>query len=183
MADQTISGNLTVTGIVIAQGTGTHSFGGTVEVQDHNTYGDGHNFGDHFIDGAQTVNGNTFLQRILSQVQHEIHTANYTITPGDSGKTFHNLGASGTTVYTLPSVAQGAVAGLSYRFSDAGGAHVITVNPDASSHLCDVGAAKAAGTGLSSSGSVSFGYLDITCLYLVGSAAYWRITNSRGTWA
>lgn len=102
-----------------------------------------------------------------------VKTADYTVTVGDSGKTFTNTGAAGAVVFALPA----AVAGLKYRFR-VGVAQQLRIDPNASETI------SLPSTGVPSAGGAyivadAIGEtVDIECV----EAGSWSVFGYTGTW-
>lgn len=100
-------------------------------------------------------------------------TADFTLTPGDSGRTFSSAGASGTVVATLPP----AVPGLKYRFR-VGAAQELRLDPDGTEtiSLPSTGVPGAAGKYLTANAAGET--VDIECVV----AGTWAVFGFTGTW-
>lgn len=102
-----------------------------------------------------------------------VKTADYTVTVGDSGKTFTNTGAAGAVVFALPA----AVAGLKYRFR-VGVAQQLRIDPNGSEtiSLPSTGAPSAAGAYIVADAIGET--VDIQCV----EAGSWSVFGYTGTW-
>jgi len=116
-------------------------------------------------------NGN-FAGYLLSKKLGVAQATAVTLTSDDSGKVYHNTGASARADYTLPS----AVAGMFFDFicTDADGVRVIAASGD------DIS--------LGSSTSAAAGRIDSTTPYsalrlFAVDATHWVAMSSTGTWA
>lgn len=102
-----------------------------------------------------------------------VKTADYTVTVGDSGKTFTNTGASGAVTFALPA----AVAGLKYRFR-VGVAQQLRIDPNGTEtiSLPSTGAPSAAGAYIVADAIGET--VDIQCV----EAGSWSVFGYTGTW-
>lgn len=102
-----------------------------------------------------------------------VKTADYTVTVGDSGKTFTNTGAAGAVVFALPA----AVAGLKYRFR-VGVAQQLRIDPNGTEtiSLPSTGAPSAAGAYIVADAIGET--VDIQCV----EAGSWSVFGYTGTW-
>lgn len=102
-----------------------------------------------------------------------VKTADYTVTVGDSGKTFTNTGASGAVTFALPA----AVAGLKYRFR-VGVAQQLRIDPNGTEtiSLPSTGVPSAAGAYIVADAIGET--VDIQCV----EAGSWSVFGYTGTW-
>lgn len=102
-----------------------------------------------------------------------VKTDDYTVTVGDSGKTFTNTGASGAVTFAMPA----AVAGLKYRFR-VGVAQQLRIDPNGSEtiSLPSTGAPSAAGAYIVADAIGEA--VDIQCV----EAGSWTVFGFTGTW-
>lgn len=102
-----------------------------------------------------------------------VKTADYTVTVGDSGRTFTNTGASGAVTFSLPA----AVAGLRYRFR-VGVAQQLRIDPNGSEtiSLPSTGAPSAGGAYIVADAVGES--VDIQCV----EAGSWTVFGFTGTW-
>lgn len=100
-------------------------------------------------------------------------TADYTVTAGDSGRTFSTAGASGTVTFAMPA----AVPGLRYRFY-VGAAQELRIDPNGTEtiSLPSTGVAGAAGKYLTANAAGET--VDIECVV----AGTWSVFGYTGTW-
>jgi len=100
-------------------------------------------------------------------------TADYTVTAGDSGRTFTTNGASGTVVFSMPA----AVPGLKYRFH-VGAAQELRIDPNGTEtiSLPSTGVAGAAGKYLTANAAGET--VDVECAV----AGTWSVFGYTGTW-
>ncbi|MES2597176.1 MAG: hypothetical protein V4662_17650 [Verrucomicrobiota bacterium] len=113
------------------------------------------------------------LETISKRISHR--TADYTILATESGKTFTNLGASGTIKITLPA----AVVGLHFPFIIRTTA-TLQIDPNGSSDRLESTALPrvAGGAGKYISAGVIGARLHLICL----ETGKWAVWNSEGTW-
>ena len=102
-----------------------------------------------------------------------VKTADYTVTVGDSGKTFTNTGAAGAVTFAMPA----AVAGLKYRFR-VGVAQQLRIDPNGTEtiSLPSTGAPSAAGAYIVADAIGES--VDIQCV----EAGSWTVFGCTGTW-
>ena len=102
-----------------------------------------------------------------------VKTADYTVTVGDSGKTFTNTGAAGAVTFALPA----AVAGLKYRFR-VGVAQQLRIDPNGTEtiSLPSTGVPSAAGAYIVADAIGET--VDIQCV----EAGSWSVFGYTGTW-
>jgi|694.fasta_scaffold01648_7 hypothetical protein len=102
-----------------------------------------------------------------------VKTADYTVTVGDSGRTFTNTGAAGAVTFALPA----AVAGLKYRFR-VGVAQQLRIDPNGTEtiSLPSTGVPSAAGAYIVADAIGET--VDIQCV----EAGSWSVFGFTGTW-
>ena len=102
-----------------------------------------------------------------------VKTADYTVTVGDSGKTFTNTGAAGAVTFAMPA----SVAGLKYRFR-VGVAQQLRIDPNGTEtiSLPSTGAPSAAGAYIVADAIGET--VDIQCV----EAGSWSVFGFTGTW-
>jgi hypothetical protein len=102
-----------------------------------------------------------------------VKTADYTVTVGDSGKTFTTVGAAGTVVFAMPT----ATLGLKYRFR-VGAAQELRIDPDGTETIAlpSTGVQGAAGKYLTANADGET--VDIECT----KAGQWSVFGYTGTW-
>jgi hypothetical protein len=100
-------------------------------------------------------------------------TADYTVTAGDSGKTFTTVGAAGTVTFALPA----ATLGLKYRFR-VGAAQQLRVDPNSSETVAlpSTGVQGAAGKYLVADADGET--VDLECT----KAGQWSVFGFTGSW-
>lgn len=100
-------------------------------------------------------------------------TADYTVTKGDSGKTFTTVGAAGTVTFALPA----ALVGLRYRFR-VGAAQELRLDPNGTETIALplTGVQGAAGKYLTANADGET--VDIECT----KAGEWSVFGYTGTW-
>lgn len=103
----------------------------------------------------------------------EAKTANFTVTAGESGKTFTTVGATGTVVATLPP----AVVGLKYRFR-VGAAQALQIDPDGTETIAlpSTGVQSAAGKYIAADADGETVSIECT------KAGQWSVFGFTGTW-
>ena len=110
-------------------------------------------------------------------VNIETKTSNYTVTTGDSGKTF--VSATDGVVFTLPAIATGAV----YKFVNAAedGTNTLTISPNASDGIQYAGSATDDKDLINTKSTSKQG--DYVVIASLDSTANWSVTEVRGTFA
>ena len=110
-------------------------------------------------------------------VNIETKTSNYTVTTGDSGKTF--VSATDGVVFTLPAIATGAV----YKFVNAAedGTNTLTISPNASDGIQYAGSATDDKDLINTKSTSRQG--DYVVIASLDSTANWSVTEVRGTFA
>lgn len=111
------------------------------------------------------------VERGISDVSAK--TADYTVTKGDSGKTFTTVGASGTVVFALPA----ALVGMKYRFR-VGAAQELRIDPNGTELMAlpSTGVPGAAGKYLTANADGET--VEIECT----KAGQWSVFGYTGTW-
>jgi hypothetical protein len=102
-----------------------------------------------------------------------VKTADYTVTVGESGRTFTNTGAAGAVTFAMPA----AVAGLKYRFR-VGVAQQLRIDPNGTEtiSLPSTGVPSAAGAYIVADAIGET--VDIQCV----EAGSWSVFGYTGTW-
>tara|TARA_B100000965_G_scaffold85264_1_gene68916 strand:- start:190 stop:579 length:390 start_codon:yes stop_codon:yes gene_type:complete len=110
-------------------------------------------------------------------VNIETKTSNYTVTTGDSGKTF--VSATDGVVFTLPAIATGAV----FKFVNAAedGTNTLTISPNASDGIQYAGSATDDKDLINTKSTSKQG--DYVVIASLDSTANWSVTEVRGTFA
>ena len=110
-------------------------------------------------------------------VNIETKTSNYTVTTGDSGKTF--VSATDGVVFTLPAIATGAV----YKFVNAAedGTNTLTISPNASDGIQYAGSATDDKDLINTKSTSKQG--DYVVIASLDSTTNWSVTEVRGTFA
>ena len=110
-------------------------------------------------------------------VNIETKTSNYTVTTGDSGKTF--VSATDGVVFTLPAIATGAV----YKFVNSAedGTNTLTISPNASDGIQYAGSATDDKDLINTKSTSKQG--DYVVIASLDSTANWSVTEVRGTFA
>tara|TARA_R100001440_G_scaffold72698_1_gene96731 strand:- start:400 stop:789 length:390 start_codon:yes stop_codon:yes gene_type:complete len=110
-------------------------------------------------------------------VNIETKTSNYTVTTGDSGKTF--VSATDGVVFTLPAIATGAV----FKFVNAAedGTNTLTISPNASDGIQYAGSATDDKDLINTKSTSRQG--DYVVIASLDSTANWSVTEVRGTFA
>ena len=110
-------------------------------------------------------------------VNIETKTSNYTVTTGDSGKTF--VSATDGVVFTLPAIATGEV----YKFVNAAedGTNTLTISPNASDGIQYAGSATDDKDLINTKSTSRQG--DYVVIASLDSTANWSVTEARGTFA
>jgi len=110
-------------------------------------------------------------------VNIETKTSNYTVTTGDSGKTF--VSATDGVVFTLPAIATGAV----YKFVNAAedGTNTLTISPNASDGIQYAGSATDDKDLINTKSTSKQG--DYVVIASLDSTANWSVTEVRGVFA
>mgnify|MGYP001401938328 FL=1 len=110
-------------------------------------------------------------------VNIETKTSNYTVTTGDSGKTF--VSATDGVVFTLPAIATGAV----YKFVNSAedGTNTLTISPNASDGIQYAGSATDDKDLINTKSTSRQG--DYVVIASLDSTANWSVTEVRGTFA
>lgn len=101
------------------------------------------------------------------------HTANFTLTPQDSGSLHTTYGATGTVVATLPA----ATVGLEYSF-EVGAAQELRLDPDGTETIAlpSTGAQSAAGKYITANAAGEGVHIRCT------KAGQWSVVSYIGTW-
>ena len=110
-------------------------------------------------------------------VNIETKTSNYTVTTGDSGKTF--VSATDGVVFTLPAIATGAV----YKFVNAAedGTNTLTISPNASDGIQYAGSATDDKDLINTKATSKQG--DYVVIASLDSTTNWSVTEVRGVFA
>ena len=110
-------------------------------------------------------------------VNIETKTSNYTVTTGDSGKTF--VSATDGVVFTLPAIATGAV----FKFVNAAedGTNTLTISPNASDGIQYAGSATDDKDLINTKSTSKQG--DYVVIASLDSTANWSVTEVRGVFA
>jgi len=110
-------------------------------------------------------------------VNIETKTSNYTVTTGDSGKTF--VSATDGVVFTLPAIATGAV----YKFVNAAedGTNTLTISPNASDGIQYAGSATDDKDLINTKSTSKQG--DYVVIASLDSTTNWSVTEVRGVFA
>ena len=110
-------------------------------------------------------------------VNIETKTSNYTVTTGDSGKTF--VSATDGVVFTLPAIATGAV----YKFVNAAedGTNTLTISPNASDGIQYAGSATDDKDLINTKATSKQG--DFIVIASLSSTTHWSVTSVRGVFA
>ena len=110
-------------------------------------------------------------------VNIETKTSNYTVTTGDSGKTF--VSATDGVVFTLPAIATGAV----YKFVNSAedGTNTLTISPNASDGIQYAGSATDDKDLINTKATSKQG--DYVVIASLDSTTNWSVTEVRGVFA
>ena len=110
-------------------------------------------------------------------VNIETKTSNYTVTTGDSGKTF--VSATDGVVFTLPAIATGAV----YKFVNAAedGTNTLTISPNASDGIDYAGSKTDDKDVINTKATSKQG--DFIVIASLSSTTHWSVTSVRGVFA
>ena len=110
-------------------------------------------------------------------VNIETKTSNYTVTTGDSGKTF--VSATDGVVFTLPAIATGAV----YKFVNSAedGTNTLTISPNASDGIQYAGSATDDKDLINTKSTSRQG--DYVVIASLDSTTNWSVTEVRGVFA
>ena len=110
-------------------------------------------------------------------VNIETKTSNYTVTTGDSGKTF--VSATDGVVFTLPAIATGAV----FKFVNAAedGTNTLTISPNASDGIQYAGSATDDKDLINTKSTSKQG--DYVVIASLDSTTNWSVTEVRGVFA
>ena len=110
-------------------------------------------------------------------VNIETKTSNYTVTTGDSGKTF--VSATDGVVFTLPAIATGEV----YKFVNAAedGTNTLTISPNASDGIQYAGSATDDKDLINTKSTSKQG--DYVVIASLDSTTNWSVTEVRGVFA
>ena len=110
-------------------------------------------------------------------VNIETKTSNYTVTTGDSGKTF--VSATDGVVFTLPAIATGAV----YKFVNSAedGTNTLTISPNASDGIQYAGSATDDKDLINTKSTSKQG--DYVVIASLDSTTNWSVTEVRGAFA
>tara|TARA_B100001989_G_scaffold36168_1_gene21536 strand:- start:48 stop:437 length:390 start_codon:yes stop_codon:yes gene_type:complete len=110
-------------------------------------------------------------------VNIETKTSNYTVTTGDSGKTF--VSATDGVVFTLPAIATGAV----YKFVNSAedGTNTLTISPNASDGIQYAGSATDDKDLINTKSTSKQG--DYVVIASLDSTTNWSVTEVRGVFA
>lgn len=118
-----------------------------------------------------------WLQLPLSElIKHPTlaKTANHTMTTAENGTLFHNTGATGTVVITLPA----ATVGLEVR-AHVRAAFALRLDPNGSEIIGNATAGSADGTAGQYIGSSTVGAsIHLICM----TAGRWEVQSVKGTW-
>lgn len=109
----------------------------------------------------------------------EAHTANYTVTTGDSGKTFTNTAAAGEVDFTLPA----AAVGLQYNFVLTV-AQILKILPNGTDQIGTASTATVPATGvLNTAGhGIDASAIGASVMLLCTKAGEWNVMSSAGAW-
>ena len=110
-------------------------------------------------------------------VNIETKTSNYTVTTGDSGKTF--VSATDGVVFTLPAIATGAV----FKFVNAAedGTNALTISPNASDGIDYAGSKTDDKDVINTKATSKQG--DFIVIASLSSTTHWSVTSVRGVFA
>ena len=110
-------------------------------------------------------------------VNIETKTSNYTVTTGDSGKTF--VSATDGVVFTLPAIATGAV----FKFVNAAedGTNTLTISPNASDGIDYAGSKTDDKDVINTKATSKQG--DFIVIASLSSTTHWSVTSVRGVFA
>ena len=110
-------------------------------------------------------------------VNIETKTSNYTVTTGDSGKTF--VSATDGVVFTLPAIATGEV----YKFVNAAedGTNTLTISPNASDGIDYAGSKTDDKDVINTKATSKQG--DFIVIASLSSTTHWSVTSVRGVFA
>ena len=110
-------------------------------------------------------------------VNIETKTSNYTVTTGDSGKTF--VSSTDGVVFTLPAIATGEV----YKFVNAAedGTNTLTISPNASDGIQYAGSATDDKDLINTKATSKQG--DYVVIASLDSTTNWSVTEVRGVFA
>ena len=110
-------------------------------------------------------------------VNIETKTSNYTVTTGDSGKTF--VSATDGVVFTLPAIATGAV----FKFVNAAedGTNTLTISPNASDGIDYAGSKTDDKDVINTKSTSKQG--DFIVIASLSSTTHWSVTSVRGVFA
>ena len=110
-------------------------------------------------------------------VNIETKTSNYTVTTGDSGKTF--VSATDGVVFTLPAIATGAV----FKFANAAedGTNALTISPNASDGIDYAGSKTDDKDVINTKATSKQG--DFIVIASLSSTTHWSVTSVRGVFA
>jgi hypothetical protein len=110
-------------------------------------------------------------------VNIETKTSNYTVTTGDSGKTF--VSSTDGVVFTLPAIA----VGYSFKFVNNApdGANALTLSPNASDGITYAGSSTDDKDLINTKATSKQG--DFVVISSLDGTAAWQVTQVRGTFA
>ena len=110
-------------------------------------------------------------------VNIETKTSNYTVTTGDSGKTF--VSATDGVVFTLPAIDTGAV----FKFVNAAedGTNTLTISPNASDGIDYAGSKTDDKDVINTKATSKQG--DFIVIASLSSTTHWSVTSVRGVFA
>ena len=110
-------------------------------------------------------------------VNIETKTSNYTVTTGDSGKTF--VSSTDGVVFTLPAIA----IGYSFKFVNNApdGANALTLSPNASDGITYAGSSTDDKDLINTKATSKQG--DFVVISSLDGTAAWQVTQGRGTFA
>jgi hypothetical protein len=110
-------------------------------------------------------------------VNIETKTSNYTVTTGDSGKTF--VSSTDGVVFTLPAIA----IGYSFKFVNNApdGANALTLSPNASDGITYAGSSTDDKDLINTKATSKQG--DFVVISSLDGTAAWQVTQVRGTFA
>ena len=110
-------------------------------------------------------------------VNIETKTSNYTVTTGDSGKTF--VSSTDGVVFTLPAIA----IGYSFKFVNNApdGANALTLSPNASDGITYAGSSTDNKDLINTKATSKQG--DFVVISSLDGTAAWQVTQVRGTFA
>ena len=110
-------------------------------------------------------------------VNIETKTSNYTVTTGDSGKTF--VSETDGVVFTLPAIAVGYVIKFANNAPD--GANALTISPNASDGITYAGSSTDDKDLINTKATSKQG--DFVVIASLDGTTAWQVTQVRGTFA